>query len=94
MVTIHFLKRPSIQVKAGSSLMLALLENGVPVASSCSGKGVCRKCVLNIVKGRENLAPPNELEAHLIELDQLKTNQRISCQVIVSCDITVDAPYW
>ena len=74
--------------------MLALLENGVPVASSCSGKGVCRKCVIIIVKGNENLGAPNDLELHLIDRDNLSSNQRISCQTVVNGDITVDAPYW
>ncbi len=94
MVTIHFLKRASIQVEKGSLLMKVLLENGIPVASSCNGDGVCRKCVILIVKGCENLAPPNEHEAHLIDRDQLSLNQRISCQTIVLGDITVDAAYW
>ena len=94
MVTIHFLNRPSIQVEPGTQLMKALLENGVPVASSCGGDGVCRKCVLKIVDGGENLPAPDELEAHLIERDSLSKNQRVSCQVVVNGDITVDAPYW
>ena len=94
MVTIHFLKRPSIQIESGSLLMKSLLDNGIPVASSCGGDGVCRKCVLKIVKGRENLVAPNDLEEHLIERDQLSSDQRVSCQVVVNGDITVDAPYW
>ncbi len=74
--------------------MKSLLDHGIPVASSCNGEGVCRKCVLSIVKGQENLALPNGLESHLIERDQLSANQRISCQTIVNGDITVDAGYW
>lgn len=94
MVTIRFLNRPSIDVEGGSNLMKALLDGGVPVASSCGGDGVCRKCVLKIVKGAENLPVPNELEEHLIDRDSLTKNQRISCQVVVNGDITVDTPYW
>ncbi len=94
MVTIHFLNRSSIQVEKGTLLMKALLENGIPIASSCGGDGVCRKCVLKIVKGAENLPAPHELEEHLIERDSLAKDQRISCQVAVNGDITVDAPYW
>ena len=30
-----------------SSLMTFLLSEGVTIASSCSGAGVCRKCVIN-----------------------------------------------
>ena len=74
--------------------MQALLDSGVPVASSCGGDGVCRKCVLKIIKGMENLHPPSEFEAHLIERDQLPSDVRVSCQVKANGDITVDAPYW
>lgn len=28
-------------------LMAFLREHGIPVASSCDGEGVCRKCVVN-----------------------------------------------
>lgn len=27
-----------------------LRENGVPIASSCDGKGLCKKCVINETK--------------------------------------------
>ena len=94
MVTIHFLRRPSIQVEPGSTLMQALLDHEIPVASSCGGDGVCRKCVLRIIKGGENLAPPNELEQHLIERDQLSSRERISCQAVIIGELTVDAAYW
>jgi 2Fe-2S ferredoxin len=94
MVTIEFLKRPSIEVESGATLMQALLDHEIPVASSCGGDGVCRKCVLKIVKGGENLAPPNELEQHLIERDQLSSRERISCQAVILGPVTLDAPYW
>lgn len=29
------------------SLLLFLTKNGLPIASSCSGKNVCKKCVVN-----------------------------------------------
>lgn len=35
---------------ASSKLMSFLLEHHIPVASSCNGEGICRKC---IVKWRE-----------------------------------------
>ncbi len=31
--------------KNSSSLMDILLQNGIPVASSCAGEGTCKKCV-------------------------------------------------
>lgn len=74
--------------------MQALIDADIPVASSCSGEGVCCKCVLKIVEGRENLSPIGELEADLREMHDLARNERVSCQATVLGDITVDAPYW
>lgn len=74
--------------------MSALLNAGMPVASSCFGDGVCGKCRLQIIKGQENLSAINETEQFLRERYQLAANERISCQTYVNGDITVDATYW
>lgn len=94
-IQIKFSKgRPTLDVPEGSNLMKVLLENQIPVASSCKGEGVCAKCRLQIIDGRENLSAKNETELHLAEVHELKMNERISCQTIVNGPITVDATYW
>ena len=93
MPVISFRKgRPSVTVPAGTNLMKALLGAGVPVASSCKGDGVCSKCRIEIVAGK--LAPPNEIEAFLRERHGIPKNERVSCQVTVDDDLTVDTAYW
>ncbi|UYL10233.1 (2Fe-2S)-binding protein [Bdellovibrio sp. SKB1291214] len=74
--------------------MEALLKGGLPVASSCSGDGVCAKCRIQIISGAENLSPENETEKFLSETKKVPAGSRISCQVEVLGDITVDASYW
>lgn len=74
--------------------MQALLDGGLPVASSCKGDGVCAKCRIEIVAGKENLSPENELEAFLRERHSIPRAQRVSCQTQVLGDITVDTTYW
>lgn len=86
--------RPPLEVETGANLMRALLAAGIPVASSCHGDGVCAKCRLEVTAGSEALAAPNETEAFLKERFQLKKETRISCQVEVRADLTVDATYW
>lgn len=86
--------RPPIPVEVGQNLMQSLLDAQVPVASSCHGDGVCAKCRLVVTSGKENLSPIEETEAFLQERENLGRHQRISCQVRVLGDVTVDAPYW
>lgn len=74
--------------------MQALLAAGIPVASSCAGKAVCAKCKLAILNGQDNLSEPNEDELFLKEQVSLSASERISCQVRVFGDVTIDASYW
>ncbi len=83
-----------IDVPAGANLMQSLLSAGVPVASSCDGDGVCAKCRLEIIAGEKNLSPRNETEIFLAETNELRADERISCQTQVLGDIEVDAGYW
>lgn len=92
-ITIPKMKR-SISVNAGANLMQGLLEQGIPVASSCRGDAVCGKCWVRVIAGIEALNNPNSEELQLREKLQLKDNQRISCQVQVFGDIQIETPYW
>lgn len=74
--------------------MKSLLDAGLPVASSCDGEGVCAKCKIIVVAGNEYLSPENETESFLKETNSIPSGIRISCQVQVFGDITVDASYW
>jgi 2Fe-2S ferredoxin len=93
--TINFLKnKKPITVPMGVNLMKALLENGISVASSCSGDAVCAKCWVYVLNGKENLSAIRSEEAHLIEIKNLPSQCRLTCQVEVLGDITIDTPYW
>ncbi len=95
MPTIRFSKGfPEIVVDSGTNLMHALRINGRPVASSCGGQGVCTKCVVTIIKGRENLSKQNDTEEHLREVHDIPKEGRVSCQTKVLGDIVADTDYW
>jgi ferredoxin, 2Fe-2S len=93
---IHFTKknRKPLTVEKGVNLMQALLAAEVPVASSCHGDAVCAKCRVTVSEGLKDLAPPNEAEKFLADKFQLKSNQRISCQIQVNDDLEIDTGYW
>ena len=95
MAKISFKKnRPALEVSPGTKLMEALLNAGLPVASSCDGDGVCAKCKIMIVEGAENLSTENDTEIFLKESNSIPAQFRISCQTEVLGDVTVDATYW
>jgi 2Fe-2S ferredoxin len=95
MVEISFVKsKRVIMVLPGSNLMAVLLANGIPVASSCRGDGVCAKCRIEVVSGIEHLSPANGLEQFLHERYCLADCVRISCQTTVHGPVTIDTTYW
>jgi len=83
-----------ITVPEGANLMRSLQEAGVPVASSCGGDGVCVKCRLVIESGMKNLTEESDLERFLRDRHDLSSRGRVSCQVRVLGNVSVDAPYW
>jgi ferredoxin, 2Fe-2S len=94
-MTIHLPQlNKSLRCKKGENLFRFLRENQIPVASSCTGEGVCGKCVVQVVKGEAHLSPVNELEQKLHEKYQLHKDQRICCQCEVFGDIEIRTTYW
>ncbi len=95
MPKIQFQKNhPSFDVLVGTPLMRALLDKSIPVASSCGGDGVCAKCRIEVLQGMKNLSPENSREAFLRERYEIPRTERLSCQVTVHGDITINTSYW
>lgn len=83
-------KKLELTVPEGKNLMDALIEAGLPVASSCLGEGICSKCAVKQVP-RGN---PNQLEIQTMERNHQPQGLRLSCQVNVTEDLSVETSYW
>jgi 2Fe-2S ferredoxin len=83
-----------IEVEEGTVLMEALLESGLPVASSCGGEGVCGKCHIKVLDGAQNLSKESSEEKELKEVHDVHKSERISCQTRVLGPVTVSTTYW
>lgn len=79
-----------LNAEANKNLMDLLLENQLPVASTCQGEGICSKCVMQITPTGQ----PNELEKRTMEKNKCEPNHRLSCQIFIQNDLTVTASYW
>lgn len=85
----------TIEVSDGSNLMQSLEDAGIPVASSCGGEGVCTKCLVKVIDGKENLSPRSDLEIDMQEIHEFDKNQRMSCQTeILTGQVQIDTDYW
>lgn len=54
-----------------STLMDLLLKNGIPVASSCGGDGICHKCTVTI-NGQKELSCQKSIRDLFSETDRLE----------------------
>ena len=84
-------RQMTIDVEPGTNLMSALIQAGLPVASSCHGDGVCSMCRVKI-KGAVN--PPPAYELASLKRNKCADDERLSCQIEVNNDLEVLTRYW
>jgi ferredoxin len=78
------------------TLMAQCLAAGLPVASACSGRGACGKCVITILHGAESLESPNSKEAEVLVRNGAGPDQRLSCQCkpAAAVNLLITTGYW
>ncbi len=75
-------------VPAGTTLFNAAHWAGLPIESTCGGRGTCGKCGVRVMEGEAELAP-----ADYRHLDgKLEDGWRLSCQCPANEDMVVDVP--
>ncbi len=78
--------------------LLALCQaGGLPVASACSGRGACGRCLVTVLSGAEALSRPGSRERRLLARLGAAPDQRISCQCRLldpSVEVDITTGYW
>jgi Na+-transporting NADH:ubiquinone oxidoreductase subunit F len=75
------------ELPGGSTLLLALTSNGIPVPSPCGGKATCKQCRVKIVEGANE---PLETDKATFTKKQLQEGWRLSCQSKVKHDMKLE----
>lgn len=79
------------------TLMAQCLDTGLPVASSCSGRGACGRCVVSVLQGLDALSNPCSHELLVLLRNGYSGPVRLSCQCRVMdrrADIQITTGYW
>ncbi len=76
-------------VPEGTTLFNAAHWAGLPIESSCGGRGTCGKCSVQVLEGEFEPTPADR--RHLTE-DQIGEGWRISCQAPLRGDALCDVP--
>lgn len=80
----------TLTAEKNKNLMDLLVENKLPVASSCLGEGICSKCAMEVTPE----GTPSELEVKTMAKNKCDPHRRLTCQFLINEDITVKASYW
>jgi 2Fe-2S ferredoxin len=71
----------TIEVNAGTTLLDAAQQIGVPMGHSCGGVCGCSTCHVYIKSGGENLSDQEDREADRLDMAfQVRPNSRLGCQ--------------
>lgn len=76
-----------VEVKNGTNLMQAALDNSVPgILGDCGGAAACATCHVFVDQDwTERAGGASDIEADLIEgLLEIKPSSRLACQIIMS----------
>lgn len=83
-------KNLTIAAEPQKNLMDLLIENQIPVASSCLGEGVCSKCAVEMNPSGK----ASDLEIKTLTRNKRSLQERLCCQVFITENIEVKTGYW
>ncbi len=79
-----------IPCEDGATLLEVLVKHGVFVDNACNGTGVCGKCKVRIVHGREWVSEIGETELRMLTREEIDHGIRLSCMTKVYGTIEVE----
>lgn len=81
----------------GGTLMARALAAGLPVASSCSGRGACARCLVTILEGMFALSPMEPHEGEVLQRNGALPGVRLACQTRLArpnSEVLITTGYW
>ncbi|MDQ2800112.1 MAG: (2Fe-2S)-binding protein [Armatimonadota bacterium] len=90
MPTVTIEGEKSFEVEAGKKLVLAIEDSGYDILHRCGGFARCTTCRVHFLAGE-----PSEMNAEeraTLEEDGLLGQYRLSCQIRVRENLTIDPP--
>ena len=78
----------AVRVPEGTTLFNAAHWAGLPIESTCGGRGTCGKCSVKVLEGEADLS----LADHRHLPDKIEDGWRLSCQCTITGPMTVEVP--
>jgi ferredoxin len=84
----------SAEAKKDETLLDVVRRAGAPLGNSCGAVGICARCRVRVVRGRENLTAPTTIETRVARERNLLPDERLACQAVVLGNCEVTTTYW
>jgi uncharacterized 2Fe-2S/4Fe-4S cluster protein (DUF4445 family) len=78
----------TVRVPEGTTVFNAAHWAGLPIESTCGGRGTCGKCGVKVLQGQADTSPADH--RHLA--DKLEEGWRLSCQCPIAGPMTIEVP--
>jgi adenylate cyclase len=78
-----------VRAAPGPTLLEISRQSGIPHASVCGGRARCSTCRTAILKGLDDLPPPDSAEKAVLERIRAEPNIRLACQIRPTTDLEV-----
>lgn len=84
----------TVDVAPGTSLLKAIIDAGIQLASKCGGNASCGGCHVFIQEGRKTVSKMTPAEnSKLDTLVGVSSKSRLACQVLLGAEpVTVEVP--
>jgi 2Fe-2S ferredoxin len=79
-----------LEISEDQRVLDRLRDEEIYIRSSCGGNGSCSDCVVKIISGEDYINPPKFEEIQLLGNVFHLTKERLSCQLQVHGNITID----
>lgn len=80
----------TLEVPAGGKLLGCLADNGIFISSACGGGGTCAMCKVRVLAGGGEILATERTH---ISNTKAREGYRLSCQVAVKQDMTIEVPH-
>ncbi|ADN01289.1 NADH:ubiquinone reductase (Na(+)-transporting) subunit F [Spirochaeta thermophila] len=81
--------KKTLTVKGGSPLLLTLAQEQIFIPSACGGRGSCGACKVRV---ETDIGPHLPTEVPYLTEEERARNVRLSCQVKVKHDLSIEVP--
>lgn len=91
-IVIANLQSKTIQSDEKRESLLNILLKSTDWMHACGGKGRCTTCKARVLAGHDSFTPRTPSEKQYLKLNKLQENERLTCQVVIKGDVTLEVP--